>query len=127
MMIESLIFKKGLIWTICNSKNPLGNKRQIKLLDGPNHLASLGADDHNWGLKRCIDGVQTANWGSDGTTTLSGIVSTTSGGRNVDVLIVDGFIDPTHPEFAYNSDGTGGTRVRQSNCHLHHKLQCGYK
>ena len=77
--------------------------------------SGLNADDHNWGLKRCIDGVQTPNWGSDGTSTLSGIVSTTSGGRNVDVLIVDGFIDPTHPEFAYNSDGTGGTRVRQFN------------
>ena len=76
---------------------------------------NLNADDKNWGLKRCADGVQTTNWGSDSTTTLSGIVTTTSGGRNVDVVIVDGFLDITHPEFAVNPDGTGGSRVKQFN------------
>jgi len=76
---------------------------------------NLNANDKNWGLKRCADGVQTTNWGSDSTTTLSGIVTTTSGGRNVDVVIVDGFLDITHPEFAVNPDGTGGSRVKQFN------------
>ena len=46
-----------------------------------------------------MDGVQTSNWGSNGTTTLSGIVTTTSSGKNVDVVIVDGILDITHPEF----------------------------
>lgn len=69
----------------------------------------------NWGLRRCIDGTQTSNWGSNGTTSITGSVTTTSSGKNVDVVIVDGFINPNHPEMAVNSDGTGGTRVVQFN------------
>jgi hypothetical protein len=36
-------------------------------------------------------------------------------GENVDVVVVDGHINPAHPEFARNIDGSGGTRVRQIN------------
>lgn len=36
-------------------------------------------------------------------------------GENVDVVVVDGHIDPAHPEFAKNIDGSGGTRVKQIN------------
>lgn len=69
----------------------------------------------NWGLLRSIEGEQRPNWGSDGTITVSGTVKTSSSGRNVDVVIVDGAINPNHPEFAVNPDGTGGSRVNQFN------------
>jgi hypothetical protein len=36
-------------------------------------------------------------------------------GTNVDVVIVDGHADPAHPEYAVNSDGTGGSRYNQFN------------
>ena len=73
------------------------------------------ANHKNWGLLRCIEGVQRSNWGSDGTTTQTGTAQANSEGRNVDVVIVDGYINPNHPEMAVNSDGTGGTRVIQYN------------
>ena len=69
-------------------------------------------DDKNWALKRCIDGQQTSNWGTDGTSEITGSVNTTSSGRNVDIIIVDSHIDPNHSEF---SDGNGGSRVIQEN------------
>ena len=54
----------------------------------------------NWGLKRCIDGQQTANWGKSTTddatnypnnflNTSSTTVSTTSSGKNVDIIIAE--------------------------------------
>jgi subtilisin family serine protease len=69
----------------------------------------------NWALLRCIEGLQRNNWGSDGTATQTGTVQINAEGRNVDVVIMDGFIDPNHPEFAVNADGTGGSRVVQYN------------
>lgn len=70
----------------------------------------------NWGLYRCATlTAQLTGWGSDVTTSKSGTVTTTSSGKNVDVIICDGHLDPTHPEFAVNSDGTGGSRVNQFN------------
>lgn len=70
---------------------------------------------NNWGILRCVEGVQRANWGSDGTSNVSGTVNVTASGKNVDVVIVDGHINPNHPEFAVNSNGTGGSRVVQYN------------
>jgi len=69
----------------------------------------------NWGLKRCIDGEQTANWGADGGKTPDNVdsVSFNLSGKNVDVIIIDGHIDPNHPEFSVHPDGTGGSRVNQ--------------
>lgn len=70
----------------------------------------------NWGLLRCFEGVHRTNWGADGTSSVTGTVNTGSvNGTNVDVLIVDGLFDPNHPEFAVNSDGSGGSRVVQYN------------
>lgn len=68
------------------------------------------ASDKNWALKRLIDAAQTSGWGSDGTAQETGSVSTTSSGKNVDVIIVDQHIEFNHPEFRTNSDGTGEQR-----------------
>ena len=77
---------------------------------------TLESDDKNWGLYRVVKGDSVVNWGSDGTTENSGkTISTTSSGKNVDVVIVDAHINPDHPEFAVNVDGTGGSRVNQFN------------
>jgi len=68
-----------------------------------------------WGMYRCTNEASVTNWGSDGNVSINGTVVFTSAGRNVDVVIVDGNIDPNHPEFAVNSNGSGGTRVNQFN------------
>lgn len=77
------------------------------------------SNDINWGLLRCTLGSDVSGWGSNGTAAQSATVSTTSSGKDVDVVIVDGHIDPAHPEFAVNDDGTGGTRVVQYNWYQH--------
>lgn len=82
----------------------------------------------NWGLMRCTNGSNVwklgANpfWGAqppiNSSTSLSGTASTGANaptGANVDVVIVDGIFLSTHPEFAVNADGTGGSRVIQYN------------
>lgn len=75
--------------------------------------------DKNWALLRCVEGEQRSNWGSNGTANQSGTIQVNAEGRNVDVVIVDGFIDPAHPEYALNADGTGGSRVIQYNWFQH--------
>ncbi|MDB4343097.1 S8 family peptidase [bacterium] len=42
---------------------------------------------------------------------LNSSVTYTETGKNVDVVIIDGALDPNHPEAAVNDDGTGGSRV----------------
>ena len=79
----------------------------------------------NWALLRCTEGTQRSNWGSDGTTSQTGTIEVTSSGKNVDVVIVDGHFDPTHPEFAVNEDGTGGSRVIQYNWFQHNPQVTG--
>ena len=77
---------------------------------------TLQSDDKNWGLYRVIEGDTVSNWGSDSTTEISNrTIVTTSSGENVDVVIVDAHINPDHPEFAVNPDGSGGSRVNQFN------------
>ena len=71
--------------------------------------------NRNWGLYRCVLGSQVSNWGSNGISDASATITTTSSGKNVDVVIVDGHINTSHPEFAVNDDGTGGSRVQQFN------------
>jgi hypothetical protein len=71
--------------------------------------------DLNWGVLRCVDGVQIPGWGLDGIPNQSGSVQYNAAGLNVDVVIVDGFMNPDHPNFAVNPDGTGGSRVNQFN------------
>ena len=77
---------------------------------------ALNSDDKNWGLYRVIEGDTVSNWGSNGTTEISNrTIRTTLSGKNVDVVIVDGHVNPDHPEFAVNVDGSGGSRVNQFN------------
>ena len=78
--------------------------------------ASLAQGDLNWGLFRVFNGSQVPNWAGDGSIqNVTGTVSMPLSGANVDVVIVDGMLDPAHPEFAVNSNGTGGSRVIQYN------------
>ena len=86
--------------------------------------ATISSTDKNWGLYRVTAGAQVANWGSAGVgdprfSQYEGIARTTSSGRNVDVVIVDAHINPDHPEFAVNPDGTGGSRVVNYNWFQH--------
>ena len=77
----------------------------------------------NWGLPRCLNGeTPDTNWGGETGATpnitsnnTNWTIRVTSSGQNVDVVIVDGCIDPSHPEFQKSADGTGGTRVNQFN------------
>lgn len=73
------------------------------------------SDHVNWGLLRGYEQTPRANWGSDGTATVSGTVNLTNIGRDVDVVIIDGHLPADHPEFAVNPDGTGGSRINQFN------------
>jgi hypothetical protein len=77
--------------------------------------STIDTNDKNWGLYRVVNG-HFSNWGTNSTfTQIVGDVTTTSSGKNVDVVIVDSHINPNHPEFAVNPDGTGGSRVNQFN------------
>lgn len=80
---------------------------------------SNSTNQKNWGLLRCVEGIQRAGWGSNDTTSVTGTMQVNAEGRNVDVVIVDGMINPDHPEFAVNADGTGGSRVVQYNWFQH--------
>ena len=76
------------------------------------------ATDRNWGIYRSIlRRNTTANWGIDGSYTEEyGNLGLTASGLGVDVVIIDtGPVDPNHPEFAVNADGTGGSRVKYFN------------
>jgi hypothetical protein len=71
--------------------------------------------DLNWGLLRQSESSNRSNWGDNGTPELTSDLIITASGRNVDVVIFDGHIDPNHPEFTVNSDGSGGSRINQYN------------
>lgn len=76
---------------------------------------SADPNDINWGLLRQSETENRTNWGFEATSNISSDLIITASGRNVDVVIFDGHIDPSHPEFSVNSDGTGGSRVIQYN------------
>jgi subtilisin family serine protease len=84
---------------------------------------TINNSHRNWGLYRCTLDSNISDWGyyktyegtANGTTSVSGTIDITASGKHVDVIIVDGHIDPNHPEFAVNADGTGGSRVVQYN------------
>jgi len=80
-----------------------------------NKSNSVSATYKNWGLLRSVEGAQRASWGSNGVTNASGTINVTASGKHVDIVVVDGHMDPSHPEFSVNVDGTGGTRVNQYN------------
>ena len=72
----------------------------------------------NWGNLRHLneDNLLAGEWGNDGTQEItSADFTVTASGKNVDVIIFDGFIEKDHPEFAVNPDGSGGSRVNQFN------------
>jgi len=96
--------------------NPRPLFQQISTWNKSSLLSNLYS---NWGLLRCVEGTQRVNWGSDATINQSGSIIVNAEGRNVDVVIVDGHFDPLHPEYALNSDGTGGSRVVQYNWFQH--------
>lgn len=97
---------------ILASFNP--NYQQI----GNFNKSSTNNNNHlNWGLLRVLNGSQTANWGSNNNAQNTATVTLSATGKNVDVIVFDGHIDPAHPEFAINSTGTGGTRVIQIDWH----------
>ena len=77
------------------------------------------ASDINWGLLRHSEALNRSNWGADGSSLIIDTLAITASGKNVDVIIVDGHIDPAHPEFAVNSDGSGGSRIIQENWFSH--------
>jgi len=73
------------------------------------------ASHTNWGLLRHLEENNRTGWGSDNIGEIVDSITITASGKNVDVVIVDGHMDPAHPEFAVNPDGTGGSRVNQFN------------
>lgn len=68
---------------------------------------------YNWGIKRCTYGNQLSPWGNPGTPSITSTSSYSLSGKNVDVIIVDGHVNPSHPTFSINANGTGGSRVNQ--------------
>jgi hypothetical protein len=77
---------------------------------------NIDFNDKNWGLLRLVEGGQFAGWGTNGSITQrTSTIKTTSSGKNVDVVVVDAHINPNHPEFAENPDGSGGSRVNLLN------------
>jgi subtilisin family serine protease len=83
--------------------------------------SSASTNHINWGLLRTNIKNNIPNWGAELTNQSSTIYSTDEG-LNVDIVISDGKIDPTHPEFSKNEDGTGGSRVIQYNWFQHRNL-----
>jgi subtilisin family serine protease len=75
----------------------------------------------NWGLLRSSIKSNIPNWG-ESNPNQSATVYCSDEGRNVDVVISDGMVDPSHPEFAINVDGTGGSRVIQYNWLQHRSV-----
>lgn len=61
----------------------------------------------NWGLIRTL--FKNNNYGAQ--TTTSSSYTYNLDGTGVDVIIMDTGVEPYHPEFAVNADGSGGTRV----------------
>ena len=100
-------------------------KPMVQYSDKWNKSGNVSTDSKNWGLYRVYTGNTVSNWGYNGTGNTSGNVNITNSGRNVDVVICDGHINPNHPEFAVNLDGTGGSRVIQYNWLQHNPVVTG--
>jgi len=75
--------------------------------------SGLGSQYLNWALLRTSLGHDIAGWGSDANPETTATVALAASGKNVDVVIVDDLINPSHPEIARNPDGTGGSRLVQ--------------
>ena len=88
----------------------------------------IDSNDKNWGLYRINKGATVSNWGTNGSFTeiSNRDLHTTWSGKNVDVVIVDDYPNPDHPEFAVNTDGTGGSRCQFSFNWFQYKGALGY-
>lgn len=89
-----------LNWGLLAHSNP----QAVYTLDqaGTDYLNSLGEAKYS-------------TWGSDRTGNATVSTKIPFNGENVDVVIVDDEIPINHPEFAANTDGTGGSRANQIN------------
>jgi hypothetical protein len=65
------------------------------------------ADMKNWGLWRATHTTDVFNTHDS----VDGAFTYNLDGAGVDIVVVDTGIEPNHPEFAVNADGTGGSRV----------------
>jgi hypothetical protein len=83
--------------------------------DGWDKSGTTTSNMKNWALLRGTNQAQIPGWGSDGTPNQIAQIVTTSTGKNVDSVVFDGNINPNHPEYAVNADGSGGSRVNQFN------------
>ena len=116
-----LIKEDDRVWDIVPQS--LINLQQIKpygyKIENANFSKSTvaNAGHTNWGFVTHSDDTPRPNWSSANQSSLTSVteLTITASGKNVDVLIVDGHIDPNHPEFAVNADGSGGSRVNQIN------------
>ena len=61
----------------------------------------------NWGLVRCTNNDNPFSSGYSVNSTYNYNLD----GTGVDVVVIDSGVEPGHPEFAVNADGTGGSRV----------------
>ncbi len=82
-----------------------------------NHANDLHNTDKNWGLYRNFVDTSTTNWGKESGNAnafarVNATISWDLEGQDVDVIINDDPVDPNHPEYAVNADGTGGSRVQ---------------
>ena len=71
------------------------------------HPGSTTNSMKNWGLLRCIN--QADPYGTN--TSVTAEFPYNLDGTGVDVIVMDSGVEPNHPEFAVNADGTGGSRV----------------
>jgi len=101
----------------------------VQTSSGWSKSSSIASASLNWGLKRCTDGADDGNWGTDGgilvPSSVSGTVTTTASGKNVDVIIVDDHLKTAHPEAAVNVNGTGGSRIVEYNWFQHNPAVTG--
>ena len=87
--------------------------------DKSDYSAPNGQLSRNWCLYRSrntlTDDPSQLTWTSTGTANeeLTGSTTYTETGRNVDIVVVDGHVDPNQPEMKVNADGTGASRVVQ--------------
>jgi len=96
--------------------SPAGGYTQTTNLWSRGSITAQG--NINWGILRTVEGVQRFEWGTGSPQQLLDVSASATvpyDGTNVDVVIVDGHADPAHPEYAVNSDGTGGSRYNQFN------------
>lgn len=78
---------------------------------------NIVSPEKNWGLLRSTNKSNIANWGLDSVALQNTTVNYLTSGKNVDVVVIDGYVNPNHPELQKNSNGTGGSRVIQFDWH----------